>query len=124
MSKQETMQRVAEQLWRGTCREAGVQESDIAGIQVRLNEDARRWEVEVRAVDGRSRTIPFATAVARHLASPVKPNGAGASIRIPFELQQQARIEPALRYLGVFGFGIAAQDERRLREWLDERPSE
>ncbi len=118
MSKQEIMQRVADQLWRESCREAGVQESEIAGITVRLNEDARRWEVAVRTVDGRSRTIPFATAVARHLARPLKPNGGEASQRIPVELQRQARIEPALRYLGVFGFGIAAQDERRLREWL------
>lgn len=123
MSKQETIERVAEHLREEICAVANAREDEVVRTEVHLNRALNNWEIDVHFADGRVARIPLASAVARHLASPVKRGRAGKAIWIPPELQRQARIEPALRYLGVFGFGIGIQDGRRLREWLYERPA-
>jgi hypothetical protein len=121
MSKAKTMQRVAEELRPEICLETGIPENEIREIQVEQHTGPPHWRVIVHAEDGRTITRDLAAALARHLASPPTPDCFGAGYQAPDTLLRHARIESALRYLGVFGFGIPVEREDLFRDWLYER---
>ncbi len=120
MSKAETMQRVAEELRPEICLEAGIPENEIREIKVEEHTGPPHWRVVVYAKDGRTIKQDLAVALARHLASPPTPDCFGAGYQAPDTLLRHARIEPALRYLGVFGFAIPVEREDLFRDWLYE----
>ncbi len=122
MTKEESMQRAAEELRAEICLLAGIPENNVRSLQVKGSSRAPHWTVVVQRHDGGPTIrINMIEPLAQRLASPLAPSPPGAAHPIPEELTRRARIEPGLRYLGVYGFGIPTQREDLLKEWLYER---